>query len=52
MRSQFPVFFHKLFNGKLSYEKTARFDYHIPGFKRISFSRLSPDHIIIYKRTE
>jgi len=51
-RTQFPVFFHKLFNGKLPYGRAARFDYHIPGFKRITFSRLSPDHIIIYKRTE
>ena len=50
--TDFPLFLNRLFNNRLPYRQVARFDYHIPGFKRITFSRLSPDHIIIYRKTE
>jgi len=50
-KSGFVEFFDKLFNNELNYRLEKKFTINMPKyFRKINFSRISPDHIMIYKR--
>ncbi|MCL2025321.1 MAG: glycosyltransferase family 39 protein [Leptospirales bacterium] len=50
--TDFPGFFDDLFNTKLNYREAVRFDEGRTWYRKVGHARVSPDHIIIYKRTE
>jgi len=50
--TDFYQFLNNLFDAKLNYKQVVRFDEGKIWYRKVAHARISPDHIIIYKRTK
>jgi len=49
-KSEFAEFLPDLLSGRLGYSLVNRTEHNIPFFRRVSFTRISPSHILVFKR--